>query len=120
MGLDSYEEEQNAYDWMQEVLGDEFGSVMDNIIHKLDEVEDQNKLDDLPAGWFTDISGALKNLTQNDEYKGDKNDALPGLIEAACERGTARKPVQVTVYLDGSQLMDYVDVGLANSFHVRG
>jgi hypothetical protein len=82
--------------------------------------EGWTNMEDLPAGWFADISGALNRMTQSDEYKGDAQRSLPGLIEAACERGTAKKPVQVTVTLDGNVVMDYVDRGLADSYHFRG
>ena len=76
--------------------------------------------EDLPAGWFADVSGALNRLSQSDEYRGANERSLPGLIESACERGTAKKPVQVTVTLDGNVIMDYVDRGLADSYHFRG
>ena len=87
---------------------------------QLSDPEGWTNMEDLPAGWFADISGALNRLTQSDEYKGDAQRSLPGLIEAACERGTAKKPVQVTVTLDGNVVMDYVDRGLADSYHFRG
>lgn len=86
----------------------------------LTDPEGWTNMEDLPAGWFADISGALNRMTQSDEYKGDAQRSLPGLIEAACERGTAKKPVQVTVTLDGNVVMDYVDRGLADSYHFRG
>lgn len=120
MGVDSYEEEARAFEHMVEALGDDWGDVWDTIITNLGEIENQHELEDLPSGWFADISSALHNLNQNNEYRGDEKSNLPALIEAACERGTAKKQVRVTVTLDGSTIMDYVDRGLADSFHIRG
>ena len=66
--------------------------------------------EDVPAGWFANITASLNNLTK-DSYRGAESEDLPGKLEAAVERGAARKPVQVVVQLEGQTIMNYVDQG---------
>ena len=94
--------------------------LLNALIEKIDILEQNNddelwrSLENLPANWFNEVSGALKNLTE-DNYKGAMYEALPSKIEAAAAKGIASKPLQVSVYLDGDLITRTVDRGLGGS-----
>ena len=110
-GGDSWDEEGNAFAWMQEVLGDQFGDVWDAIVQGLDKTKNQNKLEDLPADWFQSISSGLKNLTR-ENYSGSENEALPGKIATAVAGAVRGVPITVNVIVDGDTVTRTVNRNL--------
>ena len=56
------EDEESHLEWMKEVFGDEFGTVWDSIMQKLDELGDkQTGMEDLPADWWQTQGGNTGN-----------------------------------------------------------
>ena len=96
-------EADREFGWMQEVLGEGFGDVWDQLISKLDETEKQEDLEDIPAGWYKDILDSLDFGEQNGVTSEDISGlrGLPALIQAAAESGTASGVSGISVNLDG-------------------
>ncbi len=56
------EDEDNNLEWVKEVFGDDFGTVWDTIMRRLDELgEKQMDLEDLPAEWWQTQGGNAGN-----------------------------------------------------------
>lgn len=102
-GLDTYEEEQNAFDYMAEVFGDEFGEVVDAIMRNLDEIQNQHSLEDIPSSWWQNAGYNNGNVLQTEDLRGFRS--LPGMIAAAVESaaasGTAEGVSGISITLDG-------------------
>jgi ABC-type transporter Mla subunit MlaD len=111
-GIDSWEEEANAFNFMQEVLGDQFGSFWDTFLEKTDG-GDFSKMEDIPADWFANISAALKNLS-NDKYKGENDEDLPGKIGTAVAGAVKSQPININVYVDGEVVTQSVNRNLGS------
>ena len=111
-GIDTWEEEANAFNFMQEVLGDQFGSFWDTFLEKTDG-GDFSKMEDIPADWFANISAALKNLS-NDKYKGENDEDLPGKIGTAVAGAVKSQPININVYVDGEVVTQSVNRNLGS------
>jgi ABC-type transporter Mla subunit MlaD len=101
-GIDTWEEESSAFDWMQEVLGDQFGAFWDRFLQESED-KDLSNMEDIPANWYADISGALKNLSQ-DNYRGAMDEDMPGKISSAVASAVKGIPITVNVYVDGEEV----------------
>lgn len=103
-------EADSTLSWMEEVLGDSFGDIWDRLMEKLDETEDQENLEDIPAGWYKDILDSLdfgeQNGVTSDDISGLRG--LPALIQAAAESGTASGVSGISVNLDGYRVGELV------------
>lgn len=95
---DSWDEEASAFEWMKEVLGDDFGEIYDRIIHQLDEIEDQNNLEDLPADWWK--RGADENGVTSADIQ-----TLNGLPKATKE-AVQELVGSIVLRLDGERVAD--------------
>lgn len=113
-GADTWDEENNAFDWMTEVLGDDFGSFWDRFLQE-SEGKDLTQMQDIPADWYASISDALRNLTTGSQG-GEQMESLPARVGAAAEAGISKKPLQVTVMLDGSVMASYIDRQIGEQF----
>ena len=140
-GTDSWKEEENAWHWMQEVFGEDFGTVMDSLLHRLDEYgEAQMFLKDLPAEWLggSDIltnaireamfnsgagpvSGKWAQLTGGEQLTGSDLREFRGLpgqmqdrVQLGVQRGISGLRVTIDGYAAGRILAPYVAAELAN------
>lgn len=140
-GTDSWKEEENAWHWMQEVFGEDFGTVMDSLLHRLDEYgEAQMFLKDLPAEWLggSDIltnaireamfnsgagpvSGKWAQLTGGEQLTGSDLREFRGLpgqmqdrVQLGVQRGISGLRVTIDGYSAGRILAPYVAAELAN------
>ena len=95
-GLEDQDEAWRALEWMQEVLGDRFGDVYEDIIQHLDQLDrdQQLGLEDLPANWW---------LHGNDTGEGITNENLTAFnaLPANMEKSVAKAVGGIRVYLDG-------------------
>ena len=101
--LDDYEEAWRALDWMQEVLGDEFGDIYENIMRHLDEMdrEQQLTMEDLPASWWMHGSESGEGITNENLTAFN---SLPGKMEKAVAKAVGG----IRVYLDGQAVGNLV------------
>ena len=140
-GQDSWKEEDNAWHWMQEVFGEDFGTVMDSLLHRLDEYgEAQMFLKDLPAEWLggSDIltnaireamfnsgagpvSGTWAQLTGGEQLTGSDLREFRGLpgqmqdrVQLGVQRGISGLRVTIDGYAAGRILAPYVAEALAS------
>ena len=100
-----------AFDGNKEVV-----SKLSELIIDLGESENGKgweTFEDLPSNWFNDISGALKNLTQ-DNYKGAGLEDLPGKIGSAVAGAVKLAPVNITVNVDGEPMYKKVNQSLGS------
>jgi hypothetical protein len=109
-GIDSWDEESAAFDWMQEVLSDQFVTFWDRFLEE-SEGKDLRDMEDIPADWYADIRASLRNLTK-DNYNGMSDENLPDKIGNAVGNAVKRQPVHVVVQLEGQTLLDYMDQGM--------
>ena len=118
-GKEPWEEENRAFEWLQEVLGDEFGTFWDKFIEQ-SEGKDLSGMEDIPADWYTEISGAatmmndavadLKTNVESNKTVANtvagmdikKFNGLPAELQLAAQRGTASGVSGIRVYLDGA------------------
>ena len=105
-GDDTWDEENSAFAWMQEVFGDDFGNVWDSIIAKLDEMgEKQLKMEDIPQSWW--LNGDQWSNTGKEQdgiTSGDlaNFNSLPGQIQKATKEGAAAGVSGIKVTMDGA------------------
>ena len=107
-GDEPWTEEENAFSWFQEVFGDQAGEVFDRIIQKLDEMEDQTKLEDIPDDWWRTTGNwndTGDNITGSDlrTFRG-----LPASMQSAVQRGAAAGVAGIQVRLDGRAVGEMV------------
>ena len=104
-GVEDYNEAWKALDWMQEVLGDDFGAVYDNIIRKLDELdsEQQLELDEIPASWWQHQGG---NAGNQDGMTSEDAKSMTGAVQQM-PKAVAKALSGMTVRLDG-QTVGYI------------
>ena len=93
------EDEENNLEWMKEVFGDEFGTVWDTIMQRLDELGDkQMELEDLPADWWQTQGGNTGNTdgltTQDARTMTAAINGMPGAV--------AKGMSGVKVYMDST------------------
>ena len=111
-GEDSWDEEASAFQWFQEVFGDDFGDVWDRIIQKLDETKDQTKLEDLPEDWYRTTGNwggsgtANENGITSTDLQGFRG--LPANIQVAVQKGAAAGVSGIKVNLDGRTVGELV------------
>ena len=73
---------------------------IDGMVEKFDRLTQE--AEDLNSGELKQSTGDLAQATQN-------LTGLPAQIESAAEKGIARKPIQVTVFLDGQMIEERTD-----------
>ena len=73
---------------------------IDGMVEKFDRLTQE--AEDLNSGELKQSTGGLAQATQN-------LTGLPAQIESAAEKGIARKPIQVTVFLDGQMIEERTD-----------
>lgn len=102
-GADSWDEEASAFEWFQETFGDRFGEVWDRLLQKLDEMEDETQLQDIPEDWWRTTgswSGASDDngVTSEDlaSFRG-----LPSSLQQAAKKGVADGVKGLRVEIDG-------------------
>ena len=105
-GDDSWDEEYSALQWLQEVFGDDWGDVYDRIIQKLDEMDDQMDLEDIPEDWWRTTGSWNQNGGVTGENGVTSKDlaglqSLPGNVESASERGVKKGISGLRVEIDG-------------------
>ena len=104
-GVDTWEEEASAFDWMAEALGDDFDAVWDRIQQRLDETENQNELEDLPYDWWMTTTGGNATETKNENGITGADlrnfNGLPAAIQGAAASGVASGVSGIKVTLDG-------------------
>ena len=105
-GDDTWDEENSAFAWMQEVFGDDFGNVWDSIIAKLDEMgEKQLKMEDIPQSWWlngdqwSNTGSQQEGITSGDLANFNN---LPGQIQKATKEGAAAGVSGIKVTMDGA------------------
>lgn len=111
-GEDTWEEEGNAFDWLQEVLGDQFGDFWDTFLEKSDD-RDLTSMPDIPSDWYATISGALKNLNR-EEYRGESGETISEKIAGAINRANKNTKFTIVVNLDGEEITRKTDVALGS------
>ena len=97
---ESADDEGSALEWFQEVFGDKFGDVWDNIIRKLDELDEGEKMpEDIPADWWMSAG----NWNQDRITGSDLNSfrGLPGQLKVAAQAGVAAGVSGLKVSMDG-------------------
>ena len=118
-GADTYDEEERAFEHLQEALGDGFGDFWDAFLEKSDST-DMSKMEDLPDS-ITDVIGKnaekldeavsqMKTNTESGKTVADKVsgadfkkfNGLPAEIQAAAQRGTAAGASGIIVRMDGA------------------
>ena len=137
-GADTLEEENNAFDFLQEALGDEFADFWTNFIEKSGE-QDLSGLEDLPDTFTEMISEnadvldsavqEMKTNTESGKTVADKVagadfkkfNNLPAEIETATQRGAANGVSGIVVRLDGNAVgrlvAPYVNQYLGSMFN---
>ena len=105
-GDDSWDEEYSALQWLQEVFGDDWGDVYDRIIQKLDEMDNQMDLEDIPEDWWRTTGSWNQNGGVTGENGVTSKDlaglqSLPGNVESASERGVKKGISGLRVEIDG-------------------
>lgn len=132
-GADSWEEEDRAYSWMEEVLGDNFGAFWDTFVEKTEGL-DTSGMEDIPADWYTnlstDLTDAVAQMKVNTEASKTasekiasadfkKFNGLPADLQRAAQAGTAAGVSGIKVYMDGATVgrlvAPYVSAIIANA-----
>ena len=95
-------EEESAFAWMQEVLGDGWGDVYDQIMQHLDETENAGDMEDIPQGWYGSMLDSMQLDQQTNQGLQKSIDGLSKTdFEGAVRRGASEGMGNVRVYLDG-------------------
>ena len=120
-GIEPWSEENNAFEWMKEVLGDEFSAFWDTFLEQ-SEGKDLRDLEELPDKFTESITGsntllndAVAQLKTNVESGKTvaqtvagmdikKFNGLPAELQVAAQRGTAAGVSGIRVYLDGASV----------------
>ena len=132
-GVDTWEEEDKAYRWMEEVLGDSFGAFWDTFVEKTEGL-DTSGMEDIPADWYTnlstDLTDAVAQMKVNTEASKTasekiasadfkKFNGLPADLQRAAQAGTAAGVSGIKVYMDGATVgrlvAPYVSAIIANA-----
>ena len=120
------DDEESALAWMQEVFGDDFGDVWDRIIQKLDETENQAKLEDLPEDWWRTTgswgesgSGSGGTADENGITSSDLQGfrGLPAQMQSAVQKGVSGMKVEIDGQTAGRILAPYVSEEIAKSIN---
>ena len=132
-GIEPWSEEETAYRWMEEVLGDKFTDFWDTFVEKTEGM-DTSDMEDIPADWYSnlsaDLSDAVAQMKVNTEASRASSDkiasadfkrfnGLPVEIQRAAQAGTAAGVSGIKVYMDGSAVgrlvAPYVSAIIANA-----
>lgn len=132
-GTEPWSEEETAYRWMEEVLGDKFTDFWDTFVEKTEGM-DTSDMEDIPADWYSNLSADLSDAvaqmkvnTEASRASGDKIasadfkrfNGLPVEIQRAAQAGTAAGVSGIKVYMDGSTVgrlvAPYVSAIIANA-----
>ena len=132
-GTEPWSEEEAAYRWMEEVLGDKFTDFWDTFVEKTEGM-DTSDMEDIPADWYSnlsaDLSDAVAQMKVNTEASRASSDkiasadfkrfnGLPVEIQRAAQAGTAAGVSGIKVYMDGSAVgrlvAPYVSAIIANA-----
>lgn len=132
-GTEPWSEEETAYRWMEEVLGDKFTDFWDTFVEKTEGM-DTSDMEDIPADWYSnlsaDLSDAVAQMKVNTEASRASSDkiasadfkrfnGLPVEIQRAAQAGTAAGVSGIKVYMDGSAVgrlvAPYVSAIIANA-----
>lgn len=105
-GDEPWSEEESAFSWFQEVFGDQAGGVFDRIIQKLDELDDQTKLEDIPEDWWRTTGNWNENNVTSEDLRGFRG--LPASMATAVQRGAAAGVAGIQVRLDGRTVGEMV------------
>ena len=105
-GDEPWSEEENAFSWFQEVFGSEAGGVFERIIQKLDELDDQTKLDDIPEDWWRVTGNWNDNGVTGEDLRSFRG--LPASMMSAVQRGAAAGVAGIRVNLDGRAVGELV------------
>ena len=115
-GTEPWSEEETAYRWMEEVLGDKFTDFWDTFVEKTEGM-DTSDMEDIPADWYSnlsaDLSDAVAQMKVNTDASRTSSDkiasadfkrfnGLPVEIQRAAQAGTAAGVSGIKVYMDGS------------------
>ena len=96
----------------QEELFETLNGKMDELVQGVPD-DSWRELENLPSDWFQSISGALKNLSQ-DNYRGANDEDLPGRIATAVGSAVKQQPITVNVYVDGDKVTEGVNTRLGS------
>lgn len=135
-GADSYKEEESAFEYLQEVLGEGFGDFWDAFLEKSDST-DMSKMEDLPdsitdaisqnSGKLDEAVSQMRANTDSGKAVADKVagadfkrfNGLPTEMQAAVQRGAASGVSGIIVRLDGATVgrlvAPYVNAYLGSS-----
>ena len=104
-GLEDQDEAWRALEWMQEVLGDQFGDVYDSIIQHLDQLnrDQQLGMEDLPANWWQHQGG---NSGNTDGLTSEDAKSMTGAVQQM-PKAVAKALSGLTVKMDG-QTVAYI------------
>jgi hypothetical protein len=105
-GDEPWSEEESAFGWFQEVFGDQAGGVFDRIIQKLDELDDQTKLEDIPEDWWRTTGNWNENNVTSEDLRGFRG--LPASMASAVQKGAAAGVAGIRVQLDGRTVGELV------------
>ena len=113
---ESAEDETSNFDWMQEVFGDQFGTVWDRIIQRLDELgEKQMELEDIPSEWWKTQGG---NSGETDGLTSSDAKSMTAAV-TQMPKAVAQSVSGLRVYLDGAtvgrMVAPYVSQSIAYS-----
>ena len=111
-GLEDQGEAWRALDWMQEVLGDRFGDVYEDIILHLDQLDrdQQLGLDDIPADWWMHGDNQGEGITNENL---SAFNALPDKMQKAVAKGVSGIRVEIDGQSAGRILAPYVSEYIA-------
>lgn len=90
--------------WAREVMGDAWSEIWTSIVQELDNVKNQDKLEDIPAGWYRDILDSLgggkeESGLSRDDISGFRS--LPEQMQSAVQNGASAGVAGIQVLLDG-------------------
>ena len=106
------DDEENSLEWMKEVFGDDFGTVWDTIMQRLDELGDkQMELDDLPADWWQTQGGNTGNTMTGDDAK--SMTAAVRNMPGAVTKGLSGVKIYMDKTVVGSMVADEVSRQIA-------
>ena len=106
---DGADDEESAFEYLKEVFGDDFGAVWDQIIAKLDEMENQTNMEDIPSDWWSSVVN--KDGLTSEDISGFRS--VPGLMLAAVRNGVSGIKVSMDGRTVGTLVAPYVSQMIA-------
>ena len=109
------EDEETALDWMKEVFGDDFGTVWDTIMQRLEELGDKQKqLEDLPAEWWQTQGGNSGNTDGMTAADARTMTQAVNNMPGAVARGMSNVKVVLDGQTVGNLVAPYVSANIAS------